>query len=55
MCKKINKFIFPINFFNFKGKTEFIDLFAPLEELEVLKYLPSFPYLLKQFDSRAKF
>ena len=27
-----------------RWKIEFIDLFAHLEELEVLKYLPSFPY-----------
>ena len=51
--QKINKFNFPpvIQFQREKlfssqtrGKIEFIDLFAHLAELEVLKYLPSFPY-----------
>jgi len=56
---------FPINFFNFNGKNcfspienwinrwknIFINLFAHLAELEMLKYLPSFPYReLQTFD-----
>jgi len=32
--QKNNKFIFHINFFNFNGKNEFIDLFAHLAKLK---------------------
>jgi len=52
MSKKINKF-------NFSKSSEFIELFDHWAELEVLKYLPSFPYcvLLKwslvPLDSRV--
>jgi len=36
------------------GLIQFIDFFAHLEELEVQKYLPSFPYWSKTNSLRRK-